>query len=165
MEAERQLQLETEAALKIIDALKDDMDEDLVTGMIEGETELKETIEFALAEMAIMEAYVLGLKEKEAELKERRERFSARAEKIRNAISKAMDAIGKKKWVFDTGTLSMRQLPAKVIVYDESKIPTQFWKPQDPTLDKVGLRKAMADGDIPGAGLSNGGMTLSIRRK
>ncbi|MGE0857439.1 MAG: siphovirus Gp157 family protein [Hyphomicrobiaceae bacterium] len=47
-----------------------------------------------------------------------------------------------------------------------SRIPSEFWKPQPPRLDKKVVLDALKAGAVvPGAELSNGGETLSMRVK
>ena len=48
----------------------------------------------------------------------------------------------------------------------EALIPAKFWKPQDPKLDRAAVAEALKAGEtVPGASLSNGGLSLSIRVK
>jgi hypothetical protein len=53
-----------------------------------------------------------------------------------------------------------------LIVADEGFIPGDYWKPQPAQADKRGLLAALNGGaSIPGAGLGNGGTTLTVRTK
>jgi len=59
----------------------------------------------------------------------------------------------------------MKAVPQKLIVTDESQIPTRFFKPQPPKLDRKELLDALKIGEtVPGADMSNGGTTIQIRR-
>jgi Siphovirus Gp157 len=52
------------------------------------------------------------------------------------------------------------------LILDEAILPAKFWKAQDPKLDKKAVLDALkAKEDVPGASLSNGGETISIRVK
>jgi hypothetical protein len=70
-----------------------------------------------------------------------------------------------KKRETPAGTISLRTVPPSVIVQEEADIPTQFWKPQPPALDKKALLDFLKNGNkVPGATLSNGSVTTSITR-
>jgi hypothetical protein len=61
-------------------------------------------------------------------------------------------------------TLTRKPVPPKVQILDEAAIPSQFWKRADPALDKKAIGDALkAKQDVPGATLSNGGETISLR--
>jgi hypothetical protein len=61
-------------------------------------------------------------------------------------------------------TLSLRQGPPRLEVADQEKIPTEFFIPQPPRLDRAGLLSALKRGDvIPGSILLNGEMHISVR--
>ena len=50
------------------------------------------------------------------------------------------------------------------MVTDEAAVPEPFWRPQPPKLDRRALAEALKTGQsIPGATLSNGGTTLSLK--
>jgi hypothetical protein len=51
-------------------------------------------------------------------------------------------------------------------VVDQDIIPEDYWKPQDPRLDRQGLISALSSGrEVPGASLGNAAMTISVRTK
>ena len=69
-----------------------------------------------------------------------------------------------RKLELPTATLSIKAVPAKAEITDEALLPSKFFKAQDPKLDKKAVLDALkAKEDVPGAVLSNGGETLSIR--
>ena len=54
----------------------------------------------------------------------------------------------------------------KVSVTAEEKIPEQYWKPQDPKLDRVAIAAALKAGlVVPGAELTNGNPFVSVRTR
>lgn len=140
-------------------------DEDLAADAIEGETNLHEAICALSARIGEDEAQVKGIKAYAEDILTRRQRIEKRIEARRGLIALAMEVAGKKKIETPSGTISLKPVPPKVIVFDEVQIPTRFWKPADPTLDRKALKEALDAGEpIAGAELSNGSITISIRR-
>ena len=163
----RALVIEGEAARVLLHNLHDvliDHDDDAVQITIESETNLVEAITCAdelLAEMLTQAAVV---KQREEQLRTRRERLENRAELVRAAIQTAMEAGQLRKLVLPTATLSLKAVPPKVVVIDEASIPSNYFKRADPTLDKRALLEALKYGtQVPGAELSNGSETLARR--
>lgn len=160
------LSKEMEAARILKEQLRDIAgdDEDAIRDTIEGETNLHEVICQVVEEISTATANVEGIKAHIEKLKARQERLEAGIETKRTAILNAM-AIGEIKRL-DAGiaTLSRKPVPPKLVVVDESAIPSEFWKRADPTLDKKALTAALKDEkQVPGAQMSNGGETLAIR--
>lgn len=59
--------------------------------------------------------------------------------------------------------LTIKKVPPKPIVTDESKVPDYFFKVER-KLDKAALNKAVKEGrEIEGVAMDNGGMTVSIK--
>jgi hypothetical protein len=54
----------------------------------------------------------------------------------------------------------------KVSVTAEEKIPGQYWKPQNPKLDRLAIAAALKAGlVVPGAELANGSPFISVRTR
>lgn len=155
---------EATAARDLIAALASD-DETLNHDMVEGETSFLEAIDAALAEIDECDMTITGCKAKEAEIAERRKRAERRAERVRALIEQAIQVADLSTVKLPTATLTVRQVPPKYMIQDESKIPTRFWKQPDPVLDRKALGDAFKEGEtIPGVGQTNGGTSLTIRR-
>lgn len=155
-----------EAARALILNIRDVIgeDEEMLETAIEGETDLKEAISAAVDRMAILNDFQESLETRIKSLQERRDRFEDQAARIKAAIHVAMGQAELRKLELPQATLSVRAVPPKVEIIDESAIPSQFWKPQDPKLDKKAVLEALkAKEPVAGAVLSNGGETLSIR--
>lgn len=61
-------------------------------------------------------------------------------------------------------TVSVRNGQHKLDVVDASLVPLEFWRPQDPVLDRSGILEALRKGvDVKGARLVRGGPSLLIR--
>ena len=151
------------AAASLVAALNED-DETLNHDMIEGETDFFEAIEAALEEIGECEIKVAGIADMVKRLTDRSNRANKRAEKLRGLIDQAMQMADVKSHAFPTATISTKLLPAKVIIHEEADIPASFFEPQPPKLNKAELLKALKDGPVAGASLSNGGTTIQIRR-
>lgn len=164
--ASHQLQRETEAARILRDqiAALADGDEEVVRDTLEGVTDLHELIAAVVDEIAHDTASVAGIKGHIKNMEARRARMEARIESRRAAILNAM-AIGEiKKLELPIATLSRRNTAPQLQTSDEAQIPSQFWKRADPSLDRKALLDALKGGQIvPGAELSNGGETLSVK--
>jgi hypothetical protein len=146
-----------------------ELDEQCILDTLEGETNLNE----ALAEVAQSaledEAMAEGLTGLIQSLQERKSRMEKSGENKRTLIIMAMERAGLKSVKQPNATLSVRATKPKVVVTDESLVPAQYFKPVDPVLDRAALKTALESqnyGDkIPGAELSNGGVSLTIRVK
>ncbi len=105
--------------------------------------------------------------ERIAEMTERKSRLSRTAENLRNVILQSMSIRGMKTIPSPVLTLSVSDRAGDVVITDEALIPSRFFKPQPPVLDKKALKEAvLKDGEvIEGASLGNGSISLTIRRK
>jgi len=159
---------QAEAAQTLIEhlrALGADDDEQTVADSIEGETGFFEALAEAVRAVGEDEALAEATKAYEEKLASRRQRIERRAEAVRAAIGVAMETAGVKQRETAYGTVSLAATQPKVIVTEEADIPSKYWKPKDPTLDKKAL-KADLDAKIvvPGAYLSNGGTSVKISK-
>ena len=83
--------------------------------------------------------------------------IESQMEGVKNKIIKDYFEYG----LFPDGEFQIRNLPKKVIVIDESKIPEKFFKVEK-KLDKKKLNQAYFDGeDIDGVALDNGGVSVA----
>jgi len=167
-------------------------DERALTDTFDGETTLDAEIRAAVLAIEEDEIFVAGIKAREAELKNRRLRFEKRIEATRGLIEQAMTVANWPKLEMDIGTVSVGKAAPRIEIDDESEIPTQFWKREDPTLDKSGLTRVLRERQkalenvlkiavpeeraralgklneemppIPGCHIETGGVALTIRR-
>ncbi len=176
MNAEFALRQQTEAAKVLIATLRADGladDAELVSDAVEGETDLREAIEVALAEIDECEVVEIGAKAKAAEFSSRASTAAARAERVRAMIEQALLTIDLSEPMRLPGaTVSLTKRPRQVVITEESTIPSRFYEEQPrpaPKLDKKALLHALANlapGEtIPGATLDNGSVSLTVRRK
>jgi Siphovirus Gp157 len=191
---EHLIRREAEAARTLLAGLRatiDDEDMALLADTLEGETNLFEAIDSALAEIDESEALILGLKEKEGQFSKRRRAMEERVKRFRGLVEQAMAVAEQQKLRRPTATLTLRKLPPDVVVTSEADIPSEFFVPQPPPppkLDKAALKEALQRREkkvefaasledaeereralaslppIPGAVLNNGGFSLQVRR-
>lgn len=122
----------------------------------------------ALAEEAVereLQAEVIERRMKE--LAERKARILRSAETLRDIVLQCMEIRGEKTISSPALTLSASQVKPGIVVTDESAIPSRFFTPQPPKLDKAALKEAvLTDGEvIDGVTIGNGKSSLTIRRK
>lgn len=166
MSAAQILYRETEAAKSFLANLRDIIgdDEQAKADAVEGETNLHEALGGAVERIFALDEMIAGIDTKLAELRTRMTRLDAQRENIRTAICVAMEAGSLKKFEHALATVSLRAVPPKAEIIDEAIIPSKFWKEQDPKLDKKAVLDALkAEEAVPGAVLSNGSMTVSIK--
>lgn len=98
-------------------------------------------------------------------LKDRSERFERRRDALRSLIERIMDAANISKAELPEATFSFRALPSSVVIIDDTILPPDMIRTKyEP--DKAKIRERLKDGaNVPGAMLTNGGRSLSIRVK
>lgn len=163
--AAHELHRETAAARVLLATYRDLLadDEEATADAIEGETDLREAIRGGLVRLAEIRAIGVGMDDLLERLKKRRERYAEQQENLRTAILLAMEIAALTKIETDIGTATRKRTPPAVIVTEEAAIPSTYWKPSDPRLDKKALLAALKEGaTVPGAQLSNGGETIQI---
>lgn len=162
----RRLSVEAEAArslmLNIRDVIGDD--DEAIADAIEGETSFNEAVSDAIDRLSEIDSFADAIGAREKELAERRARFISQAERIRTSIGVAMGVAGIKKLELAQATISVRKVPPHVVILNEADVPARFWKPRDPALDRKAVLAALkTKEDVPGASLSNGSETISIK--
>lgn len=133
---------------------------------LDGETELTDALLAVADEVDERESTAAALGERIKRLTERKSRMEKGAETLRQSIVMAISSADIKETIKgDACTLTVSSTAPKLDVVEESAIPSTYWAPQDPKLDKKALTQALRDGaEIPGAKLTNGGLKLTIRR-
>ncbi|WP_238603036.1 siphovirus Gp157 family protein, partial [Fimbriiglobus ruber] len=122
-----------------------------------------ELAEEAVEREALAEAIEVRIKD----LQVRKQRYLAGAEMLRTLILQCMDTRGEKAISSPELTLGITTRSPDVVVTDEAAVPSRFFTPQPPKLDKKALKDAvLTDGEvIDGVSLGNGKISLTIRRK
>ena len=165
------LERATAAAKALADALRTSdatAEDDLIADMIEGEGDAMEGVSRLLRWMAERQAYIAALKEAANDMAERRKRFEAGVDTARTALATFMDAVSLTKIERPEATISLRPASPSVVYaadFIAESLPEELrrWKCE---ADKPAVKAALDAGEeVPGATLSNGGTTLTVRTK
>lgn len=189
----RDLEREAQAAAILVEQIKDVAggDEDFIRDTIEGETSLLELLSAMAASVQGDEAIIEGIKGLLAEWSGRRDRIAKRVDMKRALMANAMEIAGITKHEAPACTITVKAVSPKAIITQEADIPSRFYKPQPPKLDKSAVLAALkereaalneaaaiedeqaraearqkAEAEFPaisGAVLSNGGKTIQLR--
>ena len=112
------------------------------------------------------EALATGLKSRIAEMQERLERLQERAAKRRQVVKDTMVELDLKKLTAPDFSASIRPGMPALLVIDEAAVPSIYWEPREPRLDRQGLLAELKQGaEITGVTLSNPEPVLSVRTK
>ncbi len=131
----------------------------------EGETDLIEAIDLLLRGDLEDKALLAGLEAVCGDLNARHARLEARTELRRALLEQALMLLECKSLERPLATVSLVARPPALLVTDEAQIPTRFFVAK-PSLDRRALKAALEQGEaLPGAALSNGVLTLTIRRR
>lgn len=154
-----------------IDRLKDIVDDtelttELMNDFIEGETHAYEMLDMIWQEIEERNILITGLKDHINNASSRKARLEGGVDKLRAVMSFVMKRAEQKKIVRPLYTISLRDVAEKLIIEEESEIPTPYYKQPDPVLDKKKLTADLKEGhEIPGAFLSEKGFSVTIRNK
>lgn len=144
-----------------------ELDEQLKLSMIEGETELFEVVSALLAENEDDDGLITALDEQVDVRSIRIERAKARIEARKKAIISLMDSVRETTLKLPEATLSLRTLKARPKVVDAAELPDEFVTIE--TVRKTNMDAIQAAFErgqpIPGVTITNGGASLSVRRK
>jgi hypothetical protein len=167
---EEKMAAEINAARALRESLGQDADDaELLADMIEGETSLIELVEATLELVRQDEELLSGIQARQKDLADRKERIDYRMKGRKAKIEQAILIFGEKIELPEE-TLSLRNNPDKLEVYDESEVPSQFYKVKDPVLDRASLTQALRalgpdDEEIPGARLVPQAQSMTVRKK
>jgi hypothetical protein len=140
-------------------------DEKLYLDTLEGETDLLEIARALLAEIEEDEGIEAALACQINDRQARRGRAAHRNVVRRNALAALLDCARLDKLVLPEATLSVRRVPPKPVVTDETAVPDGLCKlTRRP--DMAAIKAEVESGAaVPGVSLDNGGVSLTIRRK
>jgi Siphovirus Gp157 len=142
------------------------LDEQTLADTVEGLTDLHDILQAIIRSALADEALANGLKGRIAEMQERQERLKDRAAKRRQIAKEVMTELDLKKLEAPDFTASIRAGVPSLIVIDEASVPSIYWEPRDPRLDRAGLLSELKQGgQVPGAALSNPEPILSVRTR
>jgi hypothetical protein len=140
-------------------------DEILRADMIEAETDANEFLSQVVRAIGANKVLATGTKAYIDELSERKARIERRDEALRSVALKIMQTADLKKAELPEATLSIRNGTPKVVIIDETALPPDCVR-TTVSPDKTAIKEKLSSGQaVPGAEMSNGEPTLSIRVK
>jgi len=143
-----------------------EVDREDLRDTLEGLTTLPEMLAAILRTQLEDVVFAAALKARLSDMQERLARIEEKAEKKRALVTSVMERADIRKITEPDFTVSLRPLPPPLLITDESAIPQTYWKPQPAKLDRRAIAAALNAGlVVTGAGLGNGGVTISVRTK
>ncbi len=147
-------------------SVEPELDERTLTDTLEGLTDLHEIIAAIVRAALDDEDMVSALKDRLKVLETRMERLAQRAEQRRRIARDTMVECALKKIVAPDFTLSTRPGVPSLTVIDEQQVPSQFWEPRAPRLNRQSLLASLKQGEnVPGVALSEPQAVLSVRTR
>lgn len=139
------------------------LDDSFKSDVLEGSTDLLDIVDKLMFDLSLTEGYIEGIKITRARIDAREARHKGRREVIRRIISRLMAAAEMQTISVPNGTASLSATPRSVQIVDEGLLPDNFMRiKKEPNKTLIG-QTLKAGEDVPGAQLSNGGQTLTIR--
>jgi hypothetical protein len=142
------------------------IDEQTLADTVEGLTDLHEIVAAIVRAALADEALATGLKGRIAEMQDRLARLQDSASKRRQIAKDVMLELEIRKITAPDFTVSIRPGMPALLVLDEAAVPSIYWQPVAPRLDRQGLLNELKDGaEVKGVTLSNPEPVLSVRTK
>ena len=142
------------------------IDDQTLADTVEGLTDLHEILSAVIRAALADQALATGLEGRIGEMQARRDRLQDRATKRRQIAKDVMVELDLKKLAAPDFTASIRPGMPALMVIDEAAVPSIYWEPREPRLDRQGLANDLKQGaEITGVALSNPEPVLSVRTK
>jgi hypothetical protein len=142
------------------------IDEQTLADTIEGLTDLHEILAAVIRAALADQALATGLEGRIGEMQARRDRLQDRAAKRRQIAKDVMVELDLKKLTAPDFTASIRPGTPALMVIDEAAVPSIYWEPREPRLNRQELANDLKQGtEIAGVVLSNPEPVLSVRTK
>src|SRR5215831_481155 len=142
------------------------IDEQTLADTVEGLTDLHEIIAAIVRAALADEALTMGLKGRIAEMQDRLQRLQDCAAKRRQIAKDVMLELDLKKITAPDFTVLIRPGMPALLVLDEAAVPSIYWEPREPRLNRQELLSDLKGGaEVNGVALSNPEPVLSVRTK
>lgn len=142
------------------------IDEQTLADTVEGLTDLHEIVAAIIRAALADEALATGLKGRVVEMEDRLHRLQDCAAKRRQIAKDVMVELDIKKITAPDFTVSIRPGMPYLLVLDETAVPSIYWQPSAPRLNRQGLLSELKQGaEIEGVALSNPEPVLSVRTR
>jgi hypothetical protein len=140
------------------------IDEQALADTVEGVTDLHEILTTVIRSALADEALATGLKGRIAEMEDRLGRLQDRASKRRQIAKEVMVDLDLRKLTAPDFAASIRPGTPALTVIDEAAVPSIYWEPREPRLNRQELANDLKQGaEIAGVALSNPEPVLSVR--
>ena len=120
-------------------------DGDLLAGMIEGETHIDNFVGKLIDLIQTDEAHCESLKTYQKSVLDRRKRLEERSKKVRTLLACVVNELPGRVYRHPIAHLRAFDVDPRVILVDESAIPSRYWIEQDPKLNEAGIRKYLLE--------------------
>jgi Siphovirus Gp157 len=142
------------------------IDEQTLADTVEGLTDLHEILTAVIRAALDDQALATGIEGRIGEMQERRHRLQDRATKRRQIAKDMMVELDLKNLSAPDFTASIRPGIPALMVIDEAAVPSIYWEPREPRLNRQELANDLKQGaEIAGVALSNPEPVLSVRTK
>jgi hypothetical protein len=142
------------------------IDEQTLADTVEGLTDMHQILAAIIRSALTDEALAAGLKGRIGEMQERFDRLQETAAKRRQIAKDVMIELDLKKITAPDFTVSIRPGTPALLVLDEAAVPSIYWEPREPRLNRQELLSELKEGaEIEGVALSNPEPVLSVRTK
>lgn len=142
------------------------IDEQTLADTVEGLTDLHEIVAAIVRAALADDALATGLKNRIADMQGRLDRLQDRGSKRRQIAKDVMVELDLKKITAPDFTVSIRPGMPALLVLDEAAVPSIYWQPSAPRLNRQGLLSELKDGaEVTGVALSNPEPVLSVRTR
>ena len=142
------------------------IDSDTLTDTMEGITDLQEMIAAVIRSALVDEALQVGLRARLEDMRARLARLDDRGIRKRELALHAMTEVGLARIQQPDFTASTRPGSPGLVITAVDAIPSLYWVPQAPKIDKQTLLSELKEGhEIPGVQLSNPKSVLVVRTK
>ena len=140
------------------------IDEQTLADTVEGLTDLHEIVQAVIRSALADEAMARGLKCRISDMQCRLDRLEDRASKRRQIAKDAMIELDLKKLAAPDFTASIREGIPSLMVINEDAVPSIYWQPSEPRLNRQELAYELKQGaEIEGVALSDPEQVLSVR--
>jgi hypothetical protein len=140
------------------------IDEQTLADTVEGLTDLHEIVQAVIRSALADEALARGLKCRITDMQDRLDRLQDRASKRRQIARDVMVELDLKKLAAPDFTASIRPGMPALMVIDEAAVPSTYWQPSEPRLNRQELAYELKQGaEIEGVALSDPEPVLSVR--
>jgi hypothetical protein len=142
------------------------IDEQTLADTVEGLTDVHDIVAAIVRAALADEALATGLKTRIADMQDRLARLQDCAVRRRQIARDVMVELDIKKITAPDFTASVRPGMPALLVLDEAAVPSIYWQPVPPRLNRLGLLNELKEGaDIKGVALSDPEAVLSVRTR